>query len=151
MKKKTLNLILLTIAVSIWLYVFYKFIFSEDGEGQPLTDQPVSIQVSSKADSLRVSYNAQELKNPFRTPYNKKSVSKPVKKVIVKKEEIKNPKLILMGIVSDKQGRLAMIQFPDWQVHFVREGDKVGEVKILKITEKKVMYNYMGIKMDLSL
>jgi hypothetical protein len=138
---KKLNPFLITIAFSLWIFIFYKYILVEDNETM-LSLETVKTEyfkVDSKVlpDSV---YTSSGLKDPFVTPFNKKKVVQKKTTIQKKMTVTPPPKLELIGILSDQKRYLALLKFPDNKVHFVKEGENIDKIKIIEIKENGLKY-----------
>ena len=91
------------------------------------------------------------MRDPFITPFNE---VKPKPSVVKREEKPKLddlPKLRLLGTLSDKDGPMAIVQFPDYSTHFVREKQKMDDFVIDKIENNKVRYRYKSNVLEMSL
>ena len=56
------------------------------------------------------------------------------------------PPYTLTGVVIDGSKKTALLEESDGSVSFVREGDSLGAIRILRIDAKQVTYSYMNQK-----
>ena len=54
-------------------------------------------------------------------------------------------------MLNDKDGPMAIIQFPDKSTHFVREKQKINDFFIEYIDNKKVRYKYKKTVLEMNL
>lgn len=152
MNKKTINLILITISFIIWMSVFYKIISADGDDNDNISSVPVKMEII-KPDSVQSVYALNLQKDPFKTPYNSKQKKKrqPLKTKVKKTPKEKPPQLKLLGILSDSEGKLAIIKFPDSTIRFVREKEKYDKIEIIKIHKNKVEFRFAGLKQTISM
>ena len=143
MLRKRINIILLTVAFFVWMIIFYNIVFS-DNEKDRLTEKYVKSEFkNNKEDTLGVNYPLERQKDPFITPFN----HRPFRPELANKSEKKvtkdeSPKLYVLGIMKDRQGSMAIIGFPDEIVHFVKEKQKINDIEIVRINNKKVLFKF---------
>lgn len=143
-QRKRINLFLITIAFTIWMFIFYKFILDEKEETHAIMTNTQQELIEHEEPGLSDSiYTRDRLKDPFITPFNKK---KEVKK---KKNAQKNnkvipqpPKLELLGILNDQNRAIALVKFPDKSVHFVKISQKIGKIRIVDINDNSIKYTF---------
>ena len=141
--KKYFNLLLLSAALVVWLIIFFRIIRQEDqDENNNRVSAAQSYRVK-RAGTTQAPYLASHLKDPFATPFNRQQkIEKPLFKE-QKKEVLKTlPRLELIGIIKDQQGKLAIVRFPDGITYFVREGQELDKIKFIKIGEAMVEFVY---------
>ncbi len=152
MPKKYLNLILITIGFVIWMFIFYRIVFEDNSDNEYSMEQVDSKQNTGKNSFIKAEmYPGDELSDPFITPYN---YSPPKPKVIKVKKEKKPqnlPRLSLLGILSDQEGPMAIIGFPDNTIQFVREKQKLENITIDKIDSSIVFYRIGKTRQEMSL
>lgn len=141
MQKKYVNLILITIGFVVWMFIFYRIVFEDENDVEYSVEQVDSKQNSGYNINKNVEkYQVVKTNDPFITPFN---YSQPKPKVINQNNENKSqsiPKLSLLGILSDHEGPMAIVGFPDNSIRFVREKEKIENFKIDKIGSNVVYY-----------
>lgn len=145
MPKKWINLILSSAIFIIWIVIFYRLFFSDTQMETEMIDTPgghtTAVISISKYDSLSKS-------DPFKNPYNnfRKKVIQPRPRI---QQKMRQPLSIkVLGILADEKGKLAIIELGNGESRFVREGEQVDDMKILKILddEIEVLYEKQKIK-----
>lgn len=153
MQKKYLNLLLITIAFIIWMVIFYQMVLNDNNDQDNFTiSAPNSAIVAEKKELTNLEqYISKNSVDPFITPFNY-SVPKP--KITNQKSQPRAksiPKLQLLGILTDKDGPMAIVGFPDNTIQFVREKQKIEEFIIKKISMDAIEYIYDGISQTINL
>jgi len=153
MPKKYLNFLLISVAFVVWMVIFYQFVFVDNNdEDYTVLENQKSVQVLNSIKKENIDqYLLKAIVDPFITPFN---YSTPKPKVTKSKSPPKPqnvPKLQLLGILSDKEGPMAIIGFPNNSIQFVREKQKIDKFTIMTISENTVKYKYENIFQTLNL
>lgn len=145
---------LLFALVAVWarvLYAVYEHTVNEDlllyENTSLLKDE---LYMDANVSISRPSYIADFL-DPFEPPKSLFKKTKPtVEKAAVPKKEVivsEIPVLRLKGVT----GVTATVDGGDDVIHFVRPGDSIGEVKILKVTKDQVLARFNNSKFTLKI
>ena len=158
MQKKTVHLILISIASLVWIIVLYKFIFNESDENNSDKESLAISKTDKIVDTIKrekkiTGYPDSLLNDPFITPFNHKSPRKKVIKKKIEKKEIEIiPELKLLGTLKDREGGpMAIIQLPDHTTLIVREKQKINDYVIEKINNKILNYRYKDKSLEIQL
>ncbi len=152
MPKKYLNPILITCGFVIWMFIFYRIIFEENNDNVYSIEQVDSKQNTGKGLIKKAEmYPAGKLNDPFITPYNYSPPKQKVIKPKIQKKAQNLPRLNLLGILSDQEGPMAIIGFPDNSIQFVREKQKIENITIDKIDSSIVYFSVGKIRLEMSL
>ncbi len=154
MTKKKFNLVLLfIIAIAVWGsngYRMIKGITLGDSSGAMPEVKTGQVQLNLLSDSLASWEYPKSGRDPFFLTVQKtvaKSVSAPKRK----KPEIIPPRLLLTGIILDHNERVAVIETPDRNVHFLKEKAELDSLVIDKIAEKHIVVKYKRKTFEYSL
>ena len=145
MPKKYLNLLLISIAFSIWMVIFYQLVFDENNDDEDYSNlnNQNSVQVIKEEHKENIEkYLAKTNVDPFITPFNYATSKPKIEKTRTPAKDQNIRRLQLLGILSDKEGPMAIIGFPDNSIQFVREKQKIDKFIITKITSNTVSYKY---------
>ncbi|MGD0339099.1 MAG: hypothetical protein ABSB78_09945 [Bacteroidota bacterium] len=142
---KTITWILVIALIGIWgaiLYRIYVSISSSDRDEENNTSAVIS---ATGIQNERFIYRS-DVRDPFRSSLRVEGKkSKPVKPL---EPAWVPPPLKLSGIVVTKNKRTAIIEDTEGSTYFVKEGDVLRGVKIMKITPTAVDYLYMKKKSE---
>ncbi len=147
--KKYLPYILALLAVIIWGHNGYRIFhgllkvdqISDNVQAFHWTLQ--NIAADSQLTAKFFIYNA-DYRDPFQNWLQAPQKKKPAyKKQQAKKQPSKPPPALrLTGILKDASGTMAIVEFPDGAVYFVREKDVIEDVKILRIESNSVFCRF---------
>ncbi len=150
MPKKWINLTLSTAVFIIWIVIFYKYFLSENNEGNisGFTEKEAVVEAVGK----KVGYEIKNLHDPFQNPFNfKQKLARKVQPNPELKTQAKPLNIKLLGILTDERGKLAIIELTGGNTRFVRVGEKVQGIKVVKImsNEIEVLFDKRKIKVGL--
>ncbi|RMD47925.1 MAG: hypothetical protein D6830_07900 [Ignavibacteria bacterium] len=158
---KVLIILLSLASVGIWGAILYQidwgFRFGSDIESISMPDKKL---LTLSPDSINASYNKNffgksvRIRNPFR-PLMLSTVSKKIRPIMSKPVSEVNPKptphIRYIGFVSDKKGRLAILELDDGTTRFCNEGDSIGRIRIAHIKSDQISINLEGKLLEIPL
>jgi len=148
MKSKRFTWPLVTLALSIWVAVAYRIYDSVEGNG--IGNPGIKIRQNIKKTIAPDRYvYASDVRDPFRFVLSRRGEdtsghSMPRKPKVVWSP----PPFRLTGILMANKKRTAMLEGQNGAVFFLKEGDTLGGVRVLKIKEQAVTYSYTKKKAD---
>ena len=147
--KKYLPYILALLAVIIWGHNGYRIFhgllhldnISENTEAFHWTPQVIAAETQLTAKPFIYEANHRDpFKNWLQAPQKKKPAYK--KRQTKKQPPKPPPALRLTGILKDASGTMAIVEFPDGAVFFVREKDVIEDIRFLRIESNSVFCRF---------
>jgi hypothetical protein len=150
MPKKWINLILSTAVFIIWIVIFYKYFLTENNDDNISGFREK--EAVHKTVGKKIGYETKAVHDPFQNPFNfrqKPIINRASEKA--SKKQVKPLNIKLLGILTDERGRLAIIEFESGATLFIRVGEQVQGIKVIKIldNEIEVLYENRKIKVGL--
>ena len=148
MRSKRLTWPLVTLALSIWGAVAYRIYDSVEGDGIENSGIKIPQNINKPIAPNRYVY-ASDVRDPFRFVLPRRwedtsGHSMPQKPKVVWSP----PPFRLTGILMASKKRTAMLEGQNGAVFFLKEGDTLAGVRVLKIKEQAVKYSYTGKTSD---
>jgi len=128
--------------LAVWGVISYQVYITISSDEDEISESNSNERFTSK-DPRLYEYKA-NVRDPFQLVPVVAAPKKIVRDTVKKTETIwVPPPYRLSGVVVNSQKRVAILEGTDGGVYFASEGDSVGNVKILKIENKKVSYFYL--------
>ncbi len=155
--KSHLKVILILVALSIWLHNGYRFF-----KGVKQADEPTKFRLEASDTNLPESAASPLLhewtdeakhRDPFKNWLVTANPQPPKRKPVIveRKQPPQLPAVRLLGLIEDKNGRMAVLENANRQTAFARPGDEFDGLKILTVDSIEVSCEYEKNKFVLRL
>jgi hypothetical protein len=152
--KKWVLPVLVLVAVMVWGHNAYRVV--RDIQQSDTFDRANGQQTKPLALKIDTTWMNKTYPPSGRDPfqwYHPESVTKQVqhRKQTAKKQVPDPPNIRFIGMVCDDHGELAVLEWPENQVHFVRPGQQINSITIDRIGDDKLYYIYQQKRYELEM
>jgi len=150
MQKNIFRVGLIVVALILWGHNGYRFFVGfKQADKTPKGTQAATFDISTIINNGKGLPEFKPYRSDSRDPFRNRLTSTPATKRKTKAKApkasaklIRPPRLLLLGVISDPAGSMAVIEDAKHNIHFVGVQDSVSGARIESVKKRIVIYSY---------